>query len=77
MSDSENSPEVFEKATFNALAKKLSEYDGPLGEMETKLLNVFIHMLTDPIERLKLHQMEGQFNDDEEAVVEGLEKGEG
>jgi hypothetical protein len=69
----EVSKEVFDRETAQALAKSLKEYPQPLNEAERLILDVMVHLLTDPIERLKLGPT-GQFSQEEEAILQNLER---
>jgi hypothetical protein len=75
MSDAspEFSKEGFDRGIAHALAKSLRQYPQPLNEAEQLILDVIIHLLTDPIEQLKLSP-KGQFSEDEEAALQKLEQ---
>ena len=74
---SEVSPElsnkVFDRETAQALVKSLKEYPHPLDEAAQLILEIMVHWLTDPIERLKLGPAV-QFSQEEEAVLQSLEQ---
>ena len=71
--NSEVSPEVLNRDNAEALAQRLKEFPKPLRAEEQVILDLFVHMLTDPIERLKLGPA-GRFSEEEEAILQSLER---
>jgi len=67
------SRKVFDRETAEALARSLKEYPREVNEDEQLILDVMMHWLNDPIERLKLGP-HVQFSEEEEAILERLEQ---
>jgi hypothetical protein len=61
-----------DKDTADALADRLRNFPKPSKELEQAILDALVHILTDPIERLKLGPS-GQFSEEEEVILRGLE----
>lgn len=71
MAGSEISPGAVSREMAESLASKLKQFPGPHSEREQLILDLLIHILTDPIERLKLGPAE-QFSEAEEAILLSL-----
>jgi hypothetical protein len=60
------------KDTADALAESLKNFPKPSKEVEQAILDALVHIVVDPIERLKLGPS-GQFNEEEEVILRNLE----
>jgi hypothetical protein len=61
-----------DKDTADALVGQLRNFPKPSKELEQGILDALVHILTDPIERLKLGPS-GHFSEDEEVILRSLE----
>ena len=64
---------VFSRETAEALANSLRAYPHPVSEDEQLILDLMVHWLTDPIERLKLGPAV-QFTQEEEDILQSFER---
>jgi hypothetical protein len=68
-------PAPLDSDTFEALKNSLTEFQKTCGEREQSMLRVFLHMVSDPIERLKLQApVDAQFTEEEQENLRELEQ---
>ncbi len=72
---SQTESRAFDPATFETLRKKLTEFGASCGEREQPMVAAFVHMLSDPVERIRLHAPDAaRFTDEEEECLREMEQ---
>lgn len=75
--DSDSSADFLSNENSESLARKLAEFQGQVDERQQIVLHALIQMLTDPVQRLKWRGGDARFSEEEEALVQALERNRG
>ena len=71
----DSSADFLSEDTIASLAKKLTGFiDQVEGERQQAMVAILVRMLSDPVEKLKLRGADACFTDEEEAIVQALQR---
>jgi len=73
----ELSTEALDDKTFEGLATQLAEFANGCDPRHQPIVMFLVRRLRDPIERLKLRSPSGNFSEEEETILQDLERGTG
>lgn len=74
MSNDSSSQDKLAPATFEALSHKLEAFKAECDESERPFVDALLHMLSDPIEQMRLRApAEAYFTEEEEEILRAME----